>query len=309
MWYRFTIASEEEVYVALYAFDGTWNLDKEGTEHDTNVVWFRDSYNDGVVNYWPGVGTRLGVFGKAVGGITGAGGRKRISEAIAAARQNFKNGDTVVDVVGFSRGSALALHFANTLQQGIAGHEGVPSVRFLGLWDTVPSFGVPGNPIDLGWELHLPDNAEHCYHAMALDERRYNFPLHRLEEHQEDTSNPPRLTEVWFRGVHSDVGGGNDNPGLSSIALAWMFDAATRAGVKFKVPNLTANGARRKPGSPISIHRFDSILHFRTVRSSDWIHESVKFQKGDKDRQYNNPPNGAALVNDAGGGVGTFLRA
>ena len=200
--------------MALYAFDGTWNEDKEGTENDTNVAWFASAYNDGAVSYWKGVGTRLGIFGKAIGGITGAGGRTRIREAIQAVRENFKKGDKVIDIVGFSRGAALAVHFGNVLEQGIEGHKSALPVRFLGIWDIVPSFGVPGNPIDLGWELDLPGTAENCFHAMALDERRHNFPLQRLEEHQRDTSHKPRLTEVWFRGVHSDIGGGNDNPGI-----------------------------------------------------------------------------------------------
>src|SRR5438270_11329190 len=58
--------------MALYAFDGTWNSDKPGTEKDTNVVWFHDAYT-GPKHYWSGVGTRLGLAGKLVGGITGAG--------------------------------------------------------------------------------------------------------------------------------------------------------------------------------------------------------------------------------------------
>ena len=296
--------------MALYAFDGTFNEDKEGSEHDTNVVWFRDSYNDGTVHYWTGVGTRLGIFGKAIGGITGAGGRTRVREALKAVRENFKKGDTVIDIVGFSRGSALALHFGNTLEQGIEGHPGVPQIRFLGIWDTVPSFGIPGNPIDVGWDLDLPDNAERCFHAVALDERRHNFPLHRLEEHQEDTSDEPRLTEVWFRGVHSDIGGGNDNAALSSIALAWMFEAAKRANVKLKAPMIAKNAARRNPAAPISVHKFDPIKNrFPAVRTSDLVHESVTFRQDDKDRQHNNPPNGAAKVNNGGGSAGPFVRA
>ena len=51
----------------LYAFDGTWNQDKEGTENDTNVLWFRRAY-DGDAIYFKGVGTRLGFLGEAIGG-------------------------------------------------------------------------------------------------------------------------------------------------------------------------------------------------------------------------------------------------
>jgi uncharacterized protein (DUF2235 family) len=96
-------------------------------------------------------------------------------------------------------------------------------VRFLGLWDCVPSFGVAAIPLDIGWDLHLPDNVRKCFHALALDERRIDFKVHRLDARVEDANQEGRLFEVWFHGVHSDVGGGTDCPGLSSLALNWMF--------------------------------------------------------------------------------------
>ena len=43
-----------------------------------------------------------------------------------------------------------------------------------------------------------------CYHALALDERRADFPVMRWQNNDD-----PKLTERWFAGVHSDVGGGN----------------------------------------------------------------------------------------------------
>ena len=54
---------------------------------------------------------------------------------------------------------------------------------------------------------------------MALDERRPSFLPTRL----------PGAHEVWFRGVHSDVGGGNTNRGLNDIALKWMLSKAKGA--------------------------------------------------------------------------------
>jgi len=55
------------------------------------------------------------------------------------------------------------------------------AVRFVGVWDTVASFGLPGNNLNIGWQLTLPPNVKRCYHAMALDERRGNFPLTRIK--------------------------------------------------------------------------------------------------------------------------------
>src|SRR5258705_11150542 len=97
----------------LYAFDGTWNLDKPGTEHDTNVVWFHDAYT-GPKHYFKRIGTRLGALGHIVGGINGAGGRDRVEEALAEFEADQRRGDPVVDAVGFSPGAALALEFPHT---------------------------------------------------------------------------------------------------------------------------------------------------------------------------------------------------
>jgi hypothetical protein len=65
---------------------------------------------------------------------------------------------------------------------------------------------------------------------MALDERRPSFLNSRL----------PGACEVWFRGVHSDVGGGNGNLALNDIALRWMMRKAMAAGLPIRaedVPN------------------------------------------------------------------------
>src|SRR4051794_3782346 len=99
--------------MALYAFDGTWNEDHPATELDTNVVWFRDAYADGNVFYLSGPGTRGGWLGKIAGGITGLGAKTRVNEGLRALATNIAEGDRVVDIVGFSRGAAIALHFAN----------------------------------------------------------------------------------------------------------------------------------------------------------------------------------------------------
>ena len=248
--------------MALYAFDGTWQYDNKNPDQDTNVVRFRDAYACGDVFYLPGVGTRFGWLGHILGAVTGMGGHRRVREALDAFRRNRIAGDCTVDVVGFSRGAALALHFANTLPEGT-------TVRFLGLFDTVPSFGIPGNNIDLGWNLGFPPAAQHCCHAMALNETRYNFPLHRLEPN-------PRLNEVWFRGVHSDVGGGNGNDGLSSIALDWMFDAAHRSGVQLKTSKVIENRSRMDLAATVSQVKLTSNLHRRAPQSGDCLHSSVK---------------------------------
>jgi uncharacterized protein (DUF2235 family) len=294
--------------MALYAFDGTWNKDKTGSDEDTNVVWFRDAYQENKF-YWEGVGTRFGILGRIAGGITGAGGKERISEAVKKLRESFKNGDTTIDIVGFSRGAALAVHFANQVAKKLDGFSTPRPIRFLGIWDTVPSFGVPGDDIDLGWDLNLADNVVKCYHAMALDERRHTFPLNRLEARVQDANQEGRLFELWFRGVHSDVGGGNKNNGLSSITLNWMFQNALRAGLRLDPAIVAQNSERRNPDAPISVHEFDPIKNrFRVIRWNDVAHELVAFRGDTRNRKHNNPPANLAKVDDMANPAGAFVR-
>jgi uncharacterized protein (DUF2235 family) len=286
----------------LYAFDGTWNSDKPGAQHDTNVLWFKQAYT-GDCFYREGVGTRFGSFGQALGGITGAGGHTRVFEALQQVETNLAAGDSAIDIVGFSRGAALAVDFANRVSH----LPGQPTVRFLGIWDCVPSFGIATIDLDLSWQLDLPDNVAKCYHAMALDERRHTFQLHRLNARVEDTDDEGRLFEVWFRGVHSDVGGGNDNPALSSIALNWMLRKAVSCGLPVDAAKITANERRMKKGAPDSKGQWYDVVknRFRVVRWNDTVHHSVAFHN---DRDYNNPPGGATLVDDGGTHVGRFAR-
>lgn len=122
--------------MALYAFNGTWNEEEdandESKKRNTNVVKFRDAYI-GEKFYLDGVGTRLGFIGKFLGGVPGSGGRIRIKEAKDALKRNFENNDRTIDIIGFSRGAALPLHFANEINEEFGSAE----IRFLGLWDVV----------------------------------------------------------------------------------------------------------------------------------------------------------------------------
>lgn len=270
--------------MALYAFDGTWNEDEADEAKDTNVVRFRDAYQ-GNIFYLEGVGTRLGFIGKILGGLTGAGGHIRIDEALEALDKNFKRGDRDIDIIGFSRGSALALHFANMI------HKEKPDaiIRFLGLFDVVASFGVPGNDLNVGWKLTLTPNVVHCYHAMALDEKRGNFPVTRVRPDETDADGNGRLWEVWFHGVHSDVGG-SASLGLSSIALSWMFSRAVRVGLPIADKIIIKVQLLRNPDALIS-KNFDLLPDPpRTVGPHDWVHDSVRARGNQGGVKHNDPP-------------------
>ena len=222
--------------MALYAFDGTGNIDEIDDNKDTNVVRFKEVYAEESF-YLPGVGTRLGALGAVFGGAFGAGGHSRIDEMMERLSKNYQAGDTIIDVIGFSRGAALAVHFCNTLaKEGFSSSDGSvtnPEIRFLGVWDVVGSFGLSFNnildfqEINIGWDItSVPANVKTCRHAIAIDERREAFNVTQLK-----STDSTDLKEVWFKGVHSDIGGGNLNYLRSNIALNWMIDESIKAGI------------------------------------------------------------------------------
>ena len=113
---------------------------------------------------------------------------------------------------------------------------------FVGVWDTVSSVGWIENPLKLPFVTNNPD-IEIGRHAIAIDERRAFFRTH-LWRPAADPAQPrgPRdLKQVWFPGVHSDVGGGypEAESGLAKLALEWMLDEAEAAG-------LLVDSARRR---------------------------------------------------------------
>jgi len=252
--------------MALYAFDGTWNSDEDDPKEDTNVVRFTELYEGNNTEYVAGVGTRFGKLGHILGGLFGSGGRTRISEMYDELCDNWEQGDKVIDIVGFSRGAALAVHFANKLgEEGVKlskGHVEKVRVRFLGVWDIVGSFGLSFDTfinfqeINLGWKIDtIHDCVDHCFHAMALDERRETFNVTRLDPDNKYAN----IREVWFRGVHSDIGGGNGNKARSNIALQWMLEQARSSG-------LALNESKVKLPRYSSVNKFAAIYENQDVK-------------------------------------------
>lgn len=266
--------------MALYAFDGTSNSDDGPEEEDTNVVRFREVYAGADFEYLAGVGTRLGAVGQVLGGLFGSGGRTRIEEMYDTLCENFSQGDEVIDIVGYSRGAALAVHFANKIAKQGVNDRPSPAIRFLGLFDLVASFGLSFNNVlefqkmNLFWDVErVPGNVRRCCHAMAMNERREAFGLTRLERDSDTTE----LTEMWFRGVHGDIGGGNGNTLRSNIALQWMFSMAQQAGVPINHARAAEvrYSADESQLAPISANRDLKVDKHRTVESTDELHASV----------------------------------
>jgi uncharacterized protein (DUF2235 family) len=112
-------------------------------------------------------------------------------------------------------------------------------IKCVGVWDTVGSYGVPSG-IGLGalpyvftyWtrgfrDTHFGRTCEVGLHAVAIDERRRPFMptlwTLRPRAKEDPAEVPPNVEQVWFAGVHSNIGGGYENSGLSDLSLAWMM--------------------------------------------------------------------------------------
>lgn len=107
-------------------------------------------------------------------------------------------------------------------------------IHFVGVWDTVKSIGLFRRSLILPYTRNMKSVA-HGRHAIALNEKRSKYrPNLWQPESAEETSpetNLPRFLEVWFPGVHSDVGGGYEETGLSDVALEWMLQESLAHGL------------------------------------------------------------------------------
>jgi len=106
-------------------------------------------------------------------------------------------------------------------------HDKMP-IRMIGVWDTVGEFGVPQfnglrmfDRDELRFmkfaDRELSRQVEYGRQALAVDEERADFPPTLWNERE-------GIKQVWFAGVHADIGGGYEHHGLSDIALEWMIN-------------------------------------------------------------------------------------
>lgn len=118
-------------------------------------------------------------------------------------------------------------------------------LQFIGVWDTVGALGIPDdlallNLLDdpVKWSFHdttLGAHVRWARHAIAIDELRASFtPTFWTDQNDAVLNDGQRVVQLWFPGVHSDVGGGYAQCGLSDLALEWMIAEATKAGLAFQ---------------------------------------------------------------------------
>jgi Uncharacterized alpha/beta hydrolase domain (DUF2235) len=124
-------------------------------------------------------------------------------------------------------------------------------VRFVGVWDTVDGVGLPFHLGDLlnatvhrfkFPDLTLSPIVDRACHALAIDDERQTFHPLMWKETSEDAA---RITQVWFAGAHSNVGGGYPKQGMSFVALDWMLEEAAQAGKPFGQHGLRLNRSDR----------------------------------------------------------------
>jgi uncharacterized protein (DUF2235 family) len=212
------------------------------------------------------------------GGAFGFGLSRNVREAYRFIVENYEPGDELF-FFGFSRGAFTARSTVGLIRNaGILRRENTARIdeayslyrdravhpndlesqlfrrtysfetriRFIGVWDTVGALGIPLSgvrglkAITSRWEFHdtaLSSIVDAAYQALAIDERRGPFEPAIWEP--QTGSEDQVIKQVWFSGVHSDIGGGYADSGLSDIALTWMVDRAASSGLEFNPGTIT----------------------------------------------------------------------
>lgn len=126
-------------------------------------------------------------------------------------------------------------------------------IHYIGVWDTVGALGIPFNirliEDKARYNFHdvtLSSWVLNAFHALAIDERRAVFSP-TLWEASSNMTAANRLEQVWFSGVHANIGGGYAQSGLSDIALVWMIAKATETGLLVDKTLLVDDSAPPKP--------------------------------------------------------------
>ncbi len=223
-----------------------------------------------IVFYDKGVGTNW--LKRRIGGLFGFGLSKNIKDAYRFLVAHYNEGDQVF-LFGFSRGAFTARSTAGLVRNcGLLRREHgdkfaaayklyrrrnddskptktearlfrksysqeVP-IHFIGVWDTVGALGIPLLMLRfLNWrfrfhDVDLSSKVANAFQALAIDERRGPF---RPSIWNQQKHAPPEqaLEQVWFPGVHSNIGGGYVDTGLSDIAFEWMLQKAQTCGLVF----------------------------------------------------------------------------
>lgn len=240
----------------------------------------RECYRWLVENYEPG--DRLFFFGFSRGAFTARSAAGLVRNSGILRRQHL---DRLDDAYSLYRKRGKRSHPRGTeatLFRRSFSHE--TRIHFIGVFDTVGALGVPLKGLTLTarinrrWQFHdteLSTRVGLAYQALAMDERRGPFKPTLWNRQPSKPGDPPQtLEQVWFPGVHSDVGGGYAECALAEIPLLWMADRAAAAGLDFR----TGFFAGRKPLPPPETAEADARVEARYVAPDGMAdgHESRK---------------------------------
>jgi uncharacterized protein (DUF2235 family) len=221
-----------------------------------------------LVFYDKGVGT--GRFDRLLGGAFGWGISQKILDAYQFLIINYESGDELF-FLGFSRGAysvrstfglirnsgLLKPEFAHKIPDAYAlyrrrdnashpdaveselfrrTYSREPRAKFIGVWDTVGALGLPVGGllqfINKRWSFHdmtLSSWVDNAFQALAIDEHRKPFRPSVWDQSVHAAAQV--LEQVWFAGVHSNVGGSYPQSGLSDVTLLWMIEKAEACGL------------------------------------------------------------------------------
>lgn len=242
----------------------------------------RDEGNDGTRQckfYHDGVGVRP--LERLLGGACGFGLSRNVKDTYQFIVDNYEPGDDLF-FFGFSRGAFTARSTAGLVRNvgilrprhaqrineayALYRSRGAPPssaeaqtfrdaysyetrIRYIGVWDTVGALGIPLSPtrwvnfINRRWQFHdtaLSSRVDAAFQALAIDEKRGPFRP-ALWATQPDATRQ-RVEQVWFPGVHCDVGGGYPQGSLANAPLLWMADRARCYGLALDETRLAAIG-------------------------------------------------------------------
>ncbi len=283
-------------HVMSIFFDGTSNGPK--AENPSNVYKLYqmcepfDEETDSYSLYLSGPGGKE--YDVMCGNMAGVGIIENIKKAYRELAQFKKEvGDVEIALYGFSRGAFTVHVFCWLLAMcgipedfrycdeavdcfvknpdepdlGKIATKPVAKIAFAGVWDIVKSI-IPNIKYH---DEELPEIVENAYHGMSLDECRTKFPVMKWRE-----NGTTKLTQIWFAGVHSDVGGGYKEAGLSNIALQWMCEAVAGAGLGCNVPEAIPTDCKQDLHDPFKDAPYWLVLgKAARVYEGEACHESV----------------------------------
>jgi uncharacterized protein (DUF2235 family) len=258
---------------------------------------------------------------KLSGGIAGGGIDKNIQDIYRYLVHNYEPGDHIY-LFGFSRGAYTVRSLAGFIRncgvlkrkeseripEAYALYRRRPSstspnaqrsrdfraayaiaditpIRFAGVFDTVGTLGVPVT----FWGLL--DNDEYLFHdtspskiiqtarhAVSIDEDRNDFKPTLWDPKPELD-----LEQVWFSGVHCDVGGGYKERGLSDTAMQWMLKEARAAGLAIEAhvgADINPDHLSKQHNERKGVYKLRG-KSVREIPADALVHRSVKQRRTD----------------------------